>query len=179
METASPSNKLTDTRASATNRLREATAGGWLYRHAGRGQTWQRCLEALADGLPLPWPPENLLHRPLRQRQGWGVLARRRAARARQSQRSAQGRQRPKHREAARQAQAGRRPAFRAMADEWLAKKKVEKVKRGRIVAVRDPKTIEVLELRVGYIKDRFGKLCRQEDRKSTRLNSSHVEISY
>jgi hypothetical protein len=36
---------------------------------------------------------------------------------------------------------------------------KVEKVKRGRIVAVRDPKTIEVLELRVGYAKDRFGKL--------------------
>jgi hypothetical protein len=46
-------------------------------------------------------------------------------------------------------------------ADEWLAKKKVEKVKRGRIVAVRDPKTIKVLELRVGYIKDRFGKLYR------------------
>jgi hypothetical protein len=39
----------------------------------------------------------------------------------------------------------------------------VEKVKRGRIVAVRDPKTIEVLELRVGYAKDRFGKLCRQD----------------
>src|SRR5205085_12676608 len=37
------------------------------------------------------------------------------------------------------------------------------KVKRGRIVAVRDPKTIEVLELRVGYVKDRFGKLCRQD----------------
>jgi len=38
-----------------------------------------------------------------------------------------------------------------------------EKVKRGRIVAVRDPKTIEVLELRVGYVKDRFGKLLRQD----------------
>ncbi|WP_247341959.1 MULTISPECIES: site-specific integrase [unclassified Bradyrhizobium] len=33
----------------------------------------------------------------------------------------------------------------------------------GRIVAVHDPKTIEVLELRVGYVKDRFGKLCRQD----------------
>ncbi|UGY28405.1 hypothetical protein HU675_0017490 [Bradyrhizobium septentrionale] len=33
----------------------------------------------------------------------------------------------------------------------------MEKVKRGRIVAVRYPKTIEVLELRVGYIKGRFG----------------------
>jgi hypothetical protein len=32
-----------------------------------------------------------------------------------------------------------------------------------KIVAVRDPKTIEVLELRVGYVKDRFGKLCRQD----------------
>jgi hypothetical protein len=27
-------------------------------------------------------------------------------------------------------------------ADEWLAKKRIEKVKRGRVVAVRDPKTI-------------------------------------
>ena len=52
---------------------------------------------------------------------------------------------------------------FKQWADEWLAKQKVEKVKRGRIVAVRDPKTIEVLELRVGYVKDRFGKLCRQD----------------
>jgi hypothetical protein len=49
--------------------------------------------------------------------------------------------------------QAAARP-FEQWADEWLAKKKVEKVKRGRIVAVRDPKTIEVLELRVGYVKD-------------------------
>src|SRR5262245_1084668 len=57
--------------------------------------------------------------------------------------------------------QAAARP-FEQWADEWLAKKKVEKVKRGRIVAVRDPKTIEVLKLRVGYVKDRFGKLCRQ-----------------
>ena len=61
-----------------------------------------------------------------------------------------------KHRQAA-----GR--TFGQWCDEWLAKKKVEKVKRGRIVAVRDPKTIEVLELRVGYVKDRFGKLCRQD----------------
>jgi integrase len=58
--------------------------------------------------------------------------------------------------------QAAARP-FEQWADEWLAKKKVEKVKRGRIVAVRDPKTIEVLELRVGYVKDRFGKLYRQD----------------
>ncbi len=49
------------------------------------------------------------------------------------------------------------------MGRRWLAKKKVEKVKRSRIVAVRDPKTIEVLELRVGYVKARFGKLCRHD----------------
>ena len=55
---------------------------------------------------------------------------------------------------------------FGQWADEWLAKKKVEKVKRGRIVAVRDPKTIEVLELRVGYVKKRFGKLFRQDIRR-------------
>jgi hypothetical protein len=35
--------------------------------------------------------------------------------------------------------QAAARP-FEQWADEWLAKKKVEKVKRGRIVAVRDPR---------------------------------------
>ena len=67
------------------------------------------------------------------------------------------------HRKAARQAQQVAARPFKRWADEWLAKKKVEKVKRGRIVAVRDPKTIEVLELRVGYVKDRFGKLCRQD----------------
>jgi integrase len=55
---------------------------------------------------------------------------------------------------------------FEQWADEWLAKKKVEKVKRGRIVAVRDPKTIEVLELRVGYVKNRFGKLLRPDIRR-------------
>jgi hypothetical protein len=67
------------------------------------------------------------------------------------------------HRKPARQAQQVAARPFKQWADEWLAKKKVEKVKRGRIVAVRDPKTIEVLELRVGYVKDRFGKLCRQD----------------
>ena len=54
--------------------------------------------------------------------------------------------QRDKHRQAA------VRP-FEQWADEWLAKKKVENVKRGSVVAVRDPKTIEGLELRVGYGK--------------------------
>ena len=32
---------------------------------------------------------------------------------------------------------------------------------------MRDPKTIEVLELRVGYVKDRFGKLCRQDIKRA------------
>ena len=64
--------------------------------------------------------------------------------------------------------QAAARP-FEQWADEWLAKKKVEKVKRGRIVAVRDPKTIEVLELRVGYVKDRFGKLLQAGHQASGR----------
>jgi hypothetical protein len=40
---------------------------------------------------------------------------------------------------------------------------KKRKERRGRIVALRDPKTIEVLELPVGYVKDRFGKLCRTD----------------
>ncbi len=65
--------------------------------------------------------------------------------------------------------QAAARP-FGQWAHEWLAKKKVEKVKRGRIVAVRDPKTIEVLELRVGYVKKRFGKLCRQDIKRPDAL---------
>jgi hypothetical protein len=49
----------------------------------------------------------------------------------------------------------------------------VEKVKRGRIVAVRDPKTIEVLELCVGYAKDRFRKLCRQDIKRPDVLRSN------
>ena len=57
------------------------------------------------------------------------------------------------------------------MGRRWLAKKKVEKVKRGRIVAVRDPKTIEVLELRVGYVKARFGKLCRHDIKRPDLLD--------
>jgi hypothetical protein len=72
--------------------------------------------------------------------------------------------------------QAAARP-FGQWADEWLAKKKVEKVKRGRIVAVRDPKTIEVLELRVGYVKDRFGKLCdRTSSVRTCSLSCVHTK---
>ncbi|WP_245471199.1 hypothetical protein [Bradyrhizobium genosp. SA-3] len=46
------------------------------------------------------------------------------------------------------------------MARRVLAKKKAKNV------AVRYPKTIEVLELRVGYIEGRFGELCRQDIKK-------------
>ena len=53
-------------------------------------------------------------------------------------------------REGARPAQAACPRQFAQSADKRLAKKRVKKVKRGRIVAVRDPKNIEVLELRDG-----------------------------
>lgn len=47
--------------------------------------------------------------------------------------------------------------------DEWLAEKKTEKIKRGRLVTVRSPETIALLERWAGYLKDRFGKLFRQD----------------
>src|SRR5260221_8280644 len=72
--------------------------------------------------------------------------------------------------------QAATRP-FEQWADEWLAKKKVEKVKRGRIVAVRDPKTIEVLELRVGYVKDRFGLSHHEEIKDAKAWDGDVVEF--
>jgi hypothetical protein len=56
--------------------------------------------------------------------------------------------------------------------DKWAAKKKLEKAKRGRIVAVRDPKTIEVLELRVGCVKDRFGKVTCSNRLGCTKLHT-------
>src|ERR1700756_3165542 len=46
---------------------------------------------------------------------------------------------------------------------EWLAEKKTEKIKRGRLVTVRSPETIALLERWAGYLKDRFGKLHRQD----------------
>ena len=38
---------------------------------------------------------------------------------------------------------------------------------------MRNPKTIEVLELRVGYAKDRFGKLCRQDIKRPDVMRSN------
>ena len=37
------------------------------------------------------------------------------------------------------------------------------KIKRGRLVTVRSPETIALLERWAGYLKDRFGKLYRQD----------------
>lgn len=44
-----------------------AIRSGWSLslRHAGQEQARQRRLQALADGLPLPQPSENLIHRTL------------------------------------------------------------------------------------------------------------------
>lgn len=47
-----------------------------------------------------------------------------------------------------------RQKTYSIGSEAWIAKKKVEKV-NGRIVPVRDPKTVEVLELRVGYVISR------------------------
>lgn len=47
--------------------------------------------------------------------------------------------------------------------DDWLAEKKTEKIKRGRLVTVRSHETIALLERWAGYLKKRFGKLYRQD----------------
>ncbi|MBO4227111.1 tyrosine-type recombinase/integrase [Bradyrhizobium neotropicale] len=58
--------------------------------------------------------------------------------------------------------QAAERP-FGVWIDEWLAEKKTEKIKRGRLVTVRSSETIALLERWAGYLKSRFGKLCRKD----------------
>jgi hypothetical protein len=47
--------------------------------------------------------------------------------------------------------------------DDWLAEKKTEKVKRGRLVTLRSPETIALLERWAGYLKKRFGRLYRPD----------------
>jgi hypothetical protein len=116
-------------------------------RHTGREQARQRCFQTLADGLPLPEPSENLLHRPYGNgSDGTFSLAdaRRKRDKAKDQLKEGKDPSTEKHLNKHRQAAAR---TFEQWADEWLAKKRVE-VKRGRIVAVRAPKTIEVLELR-------------------------------
>jgi hypothetical protein len=53
----------------------------------------------------------------------------------------------------------------------------VEKINRGKIVAVRYPKTIEVLELRVGYIKGRFGLSHHEEIKDAKAWDGDVVEL--
>ncbi|GLR89743.1 tyrosine-type recombinase/integrase [Bradyrhizobium iriomotense] len=61
---------------------------------------------------------------------------------------------------------AAERP-FSMWIDEWLTEKKTEKIKRGRLVTVRSPQTIALLERWAGYLKSRFGKLYRQDITRS------------
>jgi integrase len=58
--------------------------------------------------------------------------------------------------------QAAERP-FSVWIDEWLAEKKIEKIKRGRLVTVRSLETIALLERWGGYLKNRFGKSYRKD----------------
>ena len=47
--------------------------------------------------------------------------------------------------------------------DGWLAEKKTEKIRRGRLVTVRSATTNVLHALWAGYLKDRFGKLYRKD----------------
>jgi integrase len=58
--------------------------------------------------------------------------------------------------------QAAERP-FCEDVDGWLAEKKTEKIKRGKLVTVRSATTNTLHELWAGYLKDRFGKLYRRD----------------
>src|SRR3712207_7088511 len=46
-------------------------------------------------------------------------------------------------------------------------------------LAGADPAPRWTLRRLVGWVEARFGRTCCREDRKSTRLNSSHANISY
>jgi integrase len=58
--------------------------------------------------------------------------------------------------------QAAERP-FGEDIDGWLAEKKTEKIKRGKLVVVRSATTNTLHALWAGYLKDRFGKLYRKD----------------
>jgi hypothetical protein len=51
--------------------------------------------------------------------------------------------------------QAAERP-FGVWIDEWLADKKTEKIKRGRLITVRSPQTVALLERWAGYLEGSF-----------------------
>jgi integrase len=61
-----------------------------------------------------------------------------------------------------RQRQAAERP-FGEDIDGWLAEKKTEKIRRGKLVIVRSAETNALHERWAGYLKDRFGKLYRKD----------------
>jgi integrase len=69
---------------------------------------------------------------------------------------------------------AAERP-FCVWIDEWLAEKKTEKIKRGRLVTIRSPETIALLERWAGYLKGRFGKLHRQDIKRPDVLSFFRV----
>jgi len=103
----------------------------------------RRCTQALADGLPPPRPSENYPIGPYGNgRDGTLSLADARRERDKAKDLLKKGKDPSTEKQLDKHRQAAVRP-FGQWTDEWLAKK-VEKVKRGRIVAVRDPKTIEV-----------------------------------
>ena len=58
--------------------------------------------------------------------------------------------------------QAAERP-FGEDVDGWLAEKKTEKIKRGKLVVLRSVETNALHERWAGYLKDRFGKLYRKD----------------
>jgi len=55
--------------------------------------------------------------------------------------------------------------------DGWLAEKKTEKIKRGRLVVLRSANTNTLHALWAGYLKDRFGKLYRKDIKRPDVLN--------
>ncbi|WP_439373057.1 tyrosine-type recombinase/integrase [Bradyrhizobium sp. DASA03120] len=56
---------------------------------------------------------------------------------------------------------------FSMWIDEWLTEKKTEKIKRGRVVTLRSPETMALLERWAGYLKNRFGNLYRRDIKRS------------
>ncbi len=62
----------------------------------------------------------------------------------------------------ARHRQAAERP-FGEDIDGWLAEKKSEKIRRGRLVTLRSANTNTLHALWADYLKDRFGKLYRKD----------------
>ncbi|MDH2357049.1 hypothetical protein QCM80_41655 [Bradyrhizobium sp. SSUT112] len=98
-------------------------------RHAGQEQPRQRCFQTLADGLPLPQPSEDLLHRPYGSgKDGTFSLADARRERDKAKDLLKDGKDSSTEKQLDKHRQAAARP-FEQWADEWLAKKEVETVR--------------------------------------------------